>query len=287
MSQNLKSILATWLEDQSDFGPLGYLPAGLSVDDLLDPARLKAAKAAASASRAVAAVEKPKEEVLAPEEKVSTVVPTVTPKEEVLAPEEKVSAVVPSESQETLMPQGLNEIAECKLCSLKASRSQVMVGQGSEKADLIVIADAPSAEDDAENTAFAGQAGDLLDKMLAAIDLSRDDLFITYAVKCHPPEGRHAGAAEYGVCRHWLRAQIRQLKPTLLLALGKTAGNLLLGQNRSLTDMRREEHQAFGLPLIVSYHPAALLRNAHWKRPAWEDLQALKVKLDSLKATYE
>jgi DNA polymerase len=126
-----------------------------------------------------------------------------------------------------------------------------------------------------------GRAGELLTDILAAIDLPRAEVFIANVVKCRPPQNRKPLPDEIAACLPYLHAQIRLLRPKVILALGATAAEGLLGTRKSLNDLRGRLHRYDGIPVIVTYHPAALLRNPHWKKPTWDDVRIARQLLDA------
>lgn len=172
--------------------------------------------------------------------------------------------------------------AACARCGIAQRRTNSVFGVGNPEADLVVVGEAPGEQEDLRGEPFVGPAGQLLDKMLAAIGFARDDVYICNTLKCRPTNNRNPAPDELANCRPFLDAQLQLLRPRLLLALGLVAGKALLGRDATLSSLRGKEFTYAGLPLRISYHPAALLRNPHWKRPAWEDLQALRHRYDEL-----
>ena len=152
----------------------------------------------------------------------------------------------------------------------------VVFGEGDSQADLLVVGEAPGYEEDMSGRPFVGPAGKLLDKMLAAIGFRRDEVFICNVLKCRPPGNRDPLADEVAACRPYLRKQVELIGPRVICAFGRHAAQTLLATDQSLTRLRGATHEFMGVPVVVTYHPAALLRNQNWKRPAWEDLQALR-----------
>jgi uracil-DNA glycosylase len=168
------------------------------------------------------------------------------------------------------------EVLRCTRCSLHAGRTQGVFGVGNPRAEWMVIGEAPGAEEDRRGEPFVGRAGQLLDAMLRAIDLSRArNVFIANVLKSRPPNNRDPRPEEVAACLPYLRRQIELVRPRLLLAVGRIAAQNLLGTEESLSRLRGRVHQ-FGelnTPLVVTYHPAYLLRNPADKRKAWEDLK--------------
>jgi DNA polymerase len=164
-------------------------------------------------------------------------------------------------------------VASCTACTLHAKRNNTVFGVGDENADWLLVGEGPGADEDAQGEPFVGQAGKLLDSMLAAIQLKRGaNVYIANVVKCRPPNNRNPESAEALACEPYLHRQIELIKPKLIIALGKVAAVNLLGRDASVASMRNKLHQYRGIPLIVTYHPAYLLRSLQEKARAWEDL---------------
>ncbi len=174
-------------------------------------------------------------------------------------------------------------IQNCTLCSLHATRTKFVYGVGNPKADLMIIGEAPGADEDRKGEPFVGRAGQLLDKILAAIQLSRQEVYITNILKSRPPNNRDPLPEEMTVCIPYLYEQIRLIQPKVICALGRISAQSLLQTSTPLGKLRKRWHEFRGIPLIVTYHPAALLRFPAYKRDTWEDMQMLKARLDSLK----
>ena len=154
-------------------------------------------------------------------------------------------------------------------------------GEGNPSARLMLVGEGPGESEDLSGRPFVGRAGELLDKILASMDAPRDTVFIANVVKCRPPRNRAPLPDEREACRPFLRRQIELVRPNVILALGSTAAEALLGVKKPLIELRNRVHQWDGIPLIVTYHPAALLRNPNWKRPAWDDVRIARQLLDS------
>ena len=164
-------------------------------------------------------------------------------------------------------------VAACRQCRLCEARQQAVLGVGDRNADWLFVGEGPGAEEDARGEPFVGQAGKLLDNMLAAIGLRRgEDVYIANAVKCRPPENRTPTPEETATCRPYLERQIELLRPRLIVALGRPAAQTLLQADIKIAAARGRLHDYRGIPLIVSYHPAYLLRTPQDKARAWEDL---------------
>ena len=164
-------------------------------------------------------------------------------------------------------------VADCASCVLHKQRQQAVFGVGDEHAEWLFVGEGPGAEEDARGEPFVGQAGKLLDNMLAAIGLRRgDNVYIANVVKCRPPGNRNPDPVEANACEPYLSRQIALIKPRLIIALGKVAAQNLLGTEATIASLRGRAHAWRGTPLIVTYHPAYLLRNLTDKAKAWEDL---------------
>ena len=172
-------------------------------------------------------------------------------------------------------------VRDCTACRLRAGCTQTVFGVGGEKANWLFVGEGPGADEDAQGEPFVGQAGKLLDNMLLAIGLKRgDDVYIANIVKCRPPSNRTPEADEIATCIPYLHRQIALIKPKIIVALGKTAATSLLERDATLGSLRGTVHDFHGIPLIVTYHPAYLLRTPADKARAWEDL-CLAVKTAS------
>ncbi|MBU6211345.1 MAG: uracil-DNA glycosylase [Gammaproteobacteria bacterium] len=166
-------------------------------------------------------------------------------------------------------------VTKCTRCDLHRSRTQPVFGVGDQKAKWMVVGEAPGAEEDRRGEPFVGAAGQLLNAMLGAIELPRETVFIANILKCRPPENRDPSVEEINECLPYLHQQIEQVAPRILLAFGRVAAQSLLGTDTTLAKLRGTVHR-FGprqIPVVVTYHPAYLLRTPGDKRKAWEDLK--------------
>jgi uracil-DNA glycosylase len=176
------------------------------------------------------------------------------------------------------------EVAGCTGCALHAKRNKTVFGVGDENADWLFVGEGPGADEDVQGEPFVGQAGKLLDSMLAAIGLRRgDNVYIANVVKCRPPGNRNPERAEAEACEPFLHRQIDLIRPKLIVALGKIAAANLLATDASVASLRGKVHQYRGTPLIVTYHPAYLLRSLPEKAKAWVDLRFAVRTMDDLK----
>jgi DNA polymerase len=165
------------------------------------------------------------------------------------------------------------DIAQCVACGLCKTRHKTVPGVGDTQADWMFVGEAPGAEEDARGEPFVGHAGRLLDSMLGALGMTRTrDVYIANVLKCRPPNNRTPESGEAEACRPYLERQIDLIRPKLIVALGKSAASLLLGTDATIASLRGRLHHYRGVPLIVTYHPAYLLRNLPDKAKAWEDL---------------
>lgn len=172
------------------------------------------------------------------------------------------------------------EVETCSACRLSAQRNKAVFGMGPEKPLVLVVGEGPGAEEDSSGQPFVGPAGQLLDRMMAAIGLSRGtNTFIANIVKCRPPANRDPAPDEVKACSRYLDAQIDALAPRAILCLGRSALRALTGSEAGITKLHGIWFEYRGIPLIATFHPSALLRDESYKRPAWEDLKLLKERL--------
>ena len=175
-------------------------------------------------------------------------------------------------------------ICTCTKCSLGHTRKNFVFGVGNPNADLVLVGEAPGADEDEQGEPFVGRAGQLLNKILEAIHFKREEVYICNILKCRPPNNRDPQPNEIELCEPYLWKQLEIIKPKLILCLGRIAGQALLKTNSSLSQLRGKVHDYRGIKLMVTYHPAALLRNPNWKKPAWEDVQQLRKLYDQLQS---
>jgi uracil-DNA glycosylase len=188
-------------------------------------------------------------------------------------------------SSESLTWQTLTDvtaaIAACRACGLASSATQSVPGIGNPDADVMVVGEAPGEREDAEGEPFVGPAGQLLTKILGAIQLSRDAVYICNVLKHRPPNNRNPLPDEVRACAPFLQRQIDLVQPKLILAFGTFAAQSLLGTKLGISKLRQQIHWYQGIPTVATYHPAALLRNDAWKRPTWEDMKLARKVLDA------
>lgn len=175
-------------------------------------------------------------------------------------------------------------IHNCFECELGHTRKNFVFGSGNSKSKILIIGEAPGADEDEQGIPFIGRAGQLLTKILEAINFTRDEVYIANIIKCRPPENRRPKPTEVEECEPYLKKQIEILNPEFILALGLTAVNTLLKGDYKMKDVRGKVLEYEGRKLLITYHPAALLRNPSWKRQAWEDVQQLRAMYDEYQA---
>ncbi len=174
------------------------------------------------------------------------------------------------------------EVSGCVKCKLHSTRIQTVFGVGNPDADLVFVGEAPGRDEDEKGEPFVGVAGQLLTKILGAIGFEREDIYICNVLKCRPPQNRDPERDEVDACEPYLQRQLDILQPQLICCLGRHAAHTLLGTTASLKSMRGHVHDYYGIPTVVTYHPAALLRNPQWKRSTWEDVQKLRSMYERL-----
>ncbi|MDP7025990.1 MAG: uracil-DNA glycosylase [Candidatus Marinimicrobia bacterium] len=171
-------------------------------------------------------------------------------------------------------------ISDCMNCDLWKDRTNFVFGVGNPQTKLVLVGEAPGKEEDLQGEPFVGRAGKLLDKILAAIDLTRDEVYICNILKSRPPENRTPHQDEIDACLPYLETQLKIINPKLIVALGATAAQTLLNVKTPLGKMRSQIWKWNDFNLIATYHPAALLRNSNWKRPTWEDFKWVRKILE-------
>ena len=172
------------------------------------------------------------------------------------------------------------QICGCTNCALGHSRRKFVFGSGSPNAGIMFIGEAPGAEEDRQGKPFVGAAGQLLTKIIQAIGLSREEVYICNMLKCRPPNNRDPLPEEKAECEPYLKRQIEIIRPKVICTLGRVASQAILGSTSSMRQLRGTLHQYEGIPVIVTYHPAALLRNATLKKDTWEDVKWLRREYD-------
>ena len=173
-------------------------------------------------------------------------------------------------------------VSDCGRCSLRAGRTNAVIGMGNKNADIMFVGEAPGYYEDLEGLPFVGKAGQLLDKMLAAIGLDRETVYIANIVKCRPPDNRDPEPSEQDACIPYLKCQMLLVKPKIICCLGRISARRIIDSGFKITSDRGVWHERKGYHIIATYHPSALLRDESKKRPAWEDFKSIRDKLHDL-----
>jgi DNA polymerase len=184
-----------------------------------------------------------------------------------------IATVVPAAERAAALQIIRDEIGECTRCALHTGRNKIVFGDGNPAARLMFVGEGPGADEDAQGLPFVGKAGQLLNNMISAMGLKREDVYIANVVKCRPPGNRVPEQEEGATCTPFLFRQIDVVRPQVLVALGATAATWLLGKHQPLAGLRGRVHPIRGTQVIVTYHPAYLLRDPRQKKEAWADLQ--------------
>ncbi|MDI6785282.1 MAG: uracil-DNA glycosylase [bacterium] len=174
------------------------------------------------------------------------------------------------------------EINNCQKCKLSHNRTNIVFGVGNEKAKLLIIGEAPGYDEDIKGEPFVGKAGQLLTRMLIAINMKRSDVYITNVVKCRPPNNRNPLNEEISTCEPYLLKQLNIIKPKIILTLGNFAAQTLLHTSTGITKLRGKFYFYHDIKLLPIFHPAAVLRNSNLRKPVWEDLQLLRDEYQKL-----
>lgn len=262
MPDNASELLRRYLEQRRDAGETELVLDGMTVEDVM---RIVGARQVP--------VERPMEQ------------PLVRPAERVVEPPKPVpvegptASVGPFSKLDSLEAVAAHAAA-CKRCPLWSTATNCVPGEGSPQAQLVCVGEAPGEQEDLSGRPFVGRAGQLLTKILAAIDLKREDVFICNVLKHRPPGNRNPAPDEVTACSPYLVRQIELIRPRVVLAFGTFAAQTLLETKLSIGKLRGTVHRYHGVPLIVTYHPAALLRNPAWKYDTWEDVKHARRLLD-------
>ena len=275
------SLLATYLDQRRRMGEPGLVPGGTT------PAELTKLARAAKGSPAREALSPARESLEPGAGRISPSVSRRSPARP-RRPAARASAAGPATAPaeaagvEKADYDELRRVAlACTRCGLAERRKQVVFADGNPAGRLMVVGEAPGAQEDATGLPFVGQAGKLLDLMLASVGLSRQDsVYICNVLKCRPPGNRNPAPPEIEACAPFLKRQIELVAPEVVLATGTFAAKWLTSSKETLGKLRGKVHSWHGVPLVVTYHPAALLRNPGWSRPAWDDLQLLRQVMD-------
>jgi DNA polymerase len=176
------------------------------------------------------------------------------------------------------------EVLPCTACALSGGRTNTVFGAGDPDADIMFIGEAPGRDEDLQGEPFVGRSGQLLTKIIGAIGLGRDDVYIANILKCRPPENRDPAGPEVAACEPHLKRQLAIIRPRVICCLGRVAAQTLLDTDLSLKRLRETVHFYEGIPVMATFHPAALLRNPQWKHDTWDDVRKLRVLRDALVA---
>jgi DNA polymerase len=177
-------------------------------------------------------------------------------------------------------------INTCMKCTLGSTRTKFVFGVGNPHTDVMLVGEAPGADEDAQGEPFVGRAGQLLNKILEAIHFKREDVYICNILKCRPPNNREPLPEEMAMCTPYLHKQMDIIKPKLILCLGRISAQTLLNTKETLTKLRGQVHSYRGAKLMATFHPAALLRNPNWKIPTWEDVKMFRTLYDEMKSQH-
>ena len=199
-----------------------------------------------------------------------------------ISSEETVATALPGAEEGNALELFRQQICECTQCPLGATRKRFVFGAGDPAAGIMFVGEAPGAEEDRQGEPFVGAAGQLLTKIIAAMELRREDVYICNILKCRPPNNRDPQPAEIEQCEPYLKHQIELIQPKVICTLGRFAAQTLLRSSDSMGRMRGQVHHYEGIPLVATYHPAALLRNPQWKRPTWEDIKRVRQVYDGV-----
>ena len=209
--------------------------------------------------------------------------------EKEISASEETSASEPAEKESVVASdEGLTldafreEICTCTRCPLGSTRNQFVFGSGDPNAGIMFVGEAPGADEDQSGLPFVGAAGQLLTKIIEAMGLSREEVYICNILKCRPPGNRDPQPEEIAQCEPYLKRQIDLVQPRVLCTLGRFAAQTLLRSDLTMGRLRQSEHRYEGIPLVATYHPAALLRNPQWKRPTWEDIKKVRRLYDGV-----
>lgn len=175
-----------------------------------------------------------------------------------------------------------DELGDCQRCKLASTRTNIVFGVGSERADLMFIGEAPGADEDRTGEPFVGRAGQLLDRMIEAMGYRRDEVYIANVLKCRPPDNRDPQVDEVASCEPFLHSQIAAIRPRIIVTLGKPAAQLVLKTDAPISSLRGRFHSYRGVKVMPTFHPAFLLRQPESKRETWNDLQQVMAELDRL-----
>jgi uracil-DNA glycosylase family 4 len=195
-------------------------------------------------------------------------------------PRKKASSPPPPSPSSSSLKEVREELGDCRRCKLHSSRKKIVFGTGNPKALLVFVGEGPGRDEDLQGKPFVGLAGQLLTKIIQAIQLTREEVYIANIIKCRPPGNRNPEPDEIQACEPFLIKQLEAIRPKLICALGTFAAQTLLKTEERISLLRGRFHQYQGIPLMPTYHPAYLLRNPQFKRDVWEDMKKIKKEYD-------
>jgi DNA polymerase len=275
--------LRQYLEQRKELGESDLVLDGMTVDELMTllgaPGRKVGAEAAPGPQRRLPAEEPREPRHHRPEPASPAVATPGTPV--ILGGSLSDAAAATHAAHYATLEDVAAAVAACRLCGLHGTARNPVPGEGSPEAKFVCVGEAPGATEDDTGRPFVGAAGQLLTKILAAIDFKREDVFICNVLKHRPPGNRNPEPDEIAVCSPYLLQQLAILRPRVILALGTFAAQTLLQTTQPIGKLRGQIHRFYGVPLVVTYHPAALLRNPNWKRPTWEDVKLARRVFDN------
>ena len=190
------------------------------------------------------------------------------------------AAEAPPETGPETLEEIRNHLGDCQRCRLAGGRSQIVFGQGNPRARLVFVGEGPGADEDRQGLAFVGAAGQLLTKIITAMNMTREAVYICNVIKCRPPGNRNPETDEIEACRPFLERQLTAIAPEVICTLGSFAAQTLLGTTAPISRLRGRFHAYNGIKLMPTFHPAYLLRNPDQKRAVWEDIQKIMTLLD-------
>jgi len=185
-----------------------------------------------------------------------------------------------TESKASLLDEVRRELGDCTRCNLCASRKQIVFGKGNPNASLVFVGEAPGREEDLAGEPFVGEAGQLLTRIINAIQLRREDVYITNVIKCRPPNNRDPKPQEIKACFPFLQSQLQVVRPSIICALGRCAAQSLLRTTERISRLRGKIFEFQKIKVVPTFHPASLLRNPQWKRDVWQDIQLVHKLLE-------
>lgn len=190
---------------------------------------------------------------------------------------------VPTKAHSIQLEDVRRELGDCRRCKLHVTRKNIVFGTGNQRAHIVFVGEAPGRDEDIQGKPFVGQAGKLLDLMLEAINLKREEVYICNIIKCRPPGNRNPEKDEIEACGPFLTKQLEAIEPRIICALGALAAHTLLKTKESISKLRGVIHTYHGIRLIPTYHPAFLLRSPYKKREAWEDMQLIQKEYERIR----